>query len=230
MVLTKAMITNVTTIIEMLQLNGNSNTYQQKKQLLDEDGLELLTKVRRILYIANHRKNTKHSQFLISITSPTTSDAEATPLTDDTPTRDVTTHDDVNPFVEDNTATSDDKASDINNNGTTYFFNIGDDAQHTSIGSSYGPVIEQLLAKFKVTNDTIKHLEFTTYLHTIKEADAASEYIRVHGDTMNDSDAAEYTVAIQHGINTQMVIDTYLADVKRQTKQQRKHNKKHRSR
>ena len=47
MALTKAMITNVTTIIDTLLLKDNSTDYQQKKQLLDIDGLELFSKVRR---------------------------------------------------------------------------------------------------------------------------------------------------------------------------------------
>ena len=57
MVLSKNMITNVTTIIEMLEVNGNSSVYQQKKQLLDEEGLHLLTKVRRKLYRNKQHKD-----------------------------------------------------------------------------------------------------------------------------------------------------------------------------
>ena len=62
------------------------------------------------------------------------------------------------------------------------------------------------------------------------EADAAAQYLKLHGETMTDEDAAEYAVTIQQGINTQDVVDKYLREVKRDFKQQRKHNKKHRNR
>ena len=229
------MITNVTTIIEMLLLNGNSNIYQQKKQLLDDDGLELLAKVRRKLYVNNHRKNRKAKNNTISLSSSSASDDEASANTK------VITHiDDITdvPYIGgsnvDETAdekplieetTSDDKT----NNDMTEFFNIGDETQPSVAGSSYKPAIEQMLTIFKASDDTIKHLEFTGYLNTIIEADMAAEYIRLHGDTMNDADAAEYTVIVQQGINTQIVVDKYLSDVKREFKQQRKLNKKHRN-
>ena len=158
MVLTKIMTTNVTTIVEMVLLNGNSTEYQKMKQLLDEDGLEFLAKIRRKLFIKNHRKNLQDGKFLISITSASASDEETTPI-DETPTKPIINDTDDKPLVEEASTTSDDKSSDSNtNNEATEFFNIGDEEQPDGSSSSYTEGIEEMLVIFKNANDTIKYL------------------------------------------------------------------------
>jgi len=74
------MTPNVTTITEMLLLNGNSNSYQQKNHILDDDGMVLFAKVRQQLYANNHRKNQQNKEHTIILSFSSAFDEEP-PLT-----------------------------------------------------------------------------------------------------------------------------------------------------
>ena len=47
------MVNNVLIIIELQSLSGRTSIYREKKSLLDVEGLELFTKVRKRLYTKN---------------------------------------------------------------------------------------------------------------------------------------------------------------------------------